>query len=210
MKRRCIRIAVALALALSALLPSAAARSGVSAAVSPVDLSLPAGYVPAGYVAVPANSYALTRAGMVPLLGNYLTGVFVHNGWSAGFHGWLEASDPSGAAFVTYDLFEFRTTAGAQSVLTPYLDLMSGTETVLSDSRLPAGAAVFLDTAGTYGPGKPFAAAEVVFCLHNVLADATGYYDGGDAAADNGAVAAAIGAVAPIAAWLRARSGEVK
>jgi hypothetical protein len=193
----------------SAMLPAYAADSSLIGVAKSTDLALPAANAPAGYVARPSQGYAITRATMRPMLGNHLTSAFEHYGWTSGYHGWLDAIDLRGNMFVTYDLFGFKSAAGAQAAQASYVGLIPGVESSITDRRMPKGASVFIDQTGTYGQGQPFVVVEIVFRTDNVLGDITGYYSGGDAVAANSATASTIAAASAIATWLNGQAHPV-
>jgi hypothetical protein len=189
---------------LIAVQPAHAASYGAAkgADAATVSLVLPAADVPPGFVPQPQRSFAISRAAMRGMLGNFVSQAFLKSGWTAGYHGWLDATSQQGNMFVTYDLYRFKTAASAQADQTLFQSLVSGVETPLVDARLPGNAMVYIDQTGTYGQDKPFVVVEVVFSSGSVLADIAGYFGGGDAAAANADASSTIAATSSVVSWL--------
>jgi hypothetical protein len=197
----------AILLLASCMTPARAATIDTIPIKSAADLTLPAENAPAGFTSNPSNGRAIDNAFMLTVLGRHMNYIFHKDGWTTGYHGWLDANNPAGDAFVTYDFYGFKKSAGAHAAVAPYLGLVLGVQNPVNDNSLPSNATVFIDGTGTYDPaGQPFTVVEIVFQVNNVLADVTGYYSGGDSAAADQATATTIEATAGLSDWLQAQS----
>lgn len=206
-----IGVLVAVLLAGSWLMPVRAADTNVIRVNSSAALIAPAAGVPANFTQRASLGQSISTIGLLPLLGKHITNVFQHNGWTAGYHGWLDSNDLGGDAFSTYDFYGFKDTAGAQKAASAYLGLVLGVQTPISDPRLPSNATVFIDGTGTYDPnGQPYTVVEIVFRVNNVVADVTGYNTGNSSADTDAARQTATIATASLASWLRTQSHPAK
>lgn len=204
---RLVGVFAAVLLLATCLLPARAADTDTITIKNATDLLLPAEDAPAGFTVNLANGRPINNAMLLTVLGKHMSYVFHKDGWTTGYHGWLDANDPTGDVFVTYDFYGFKKSAGARAAVASYLGLVLGVQNTVNDSRLPSNATVFIDGTGTYDPnGQPFTVVEIVFQVHNVLADITGYYAGGDASAADAARATTIAATAGLSDWLQAQS----
>jgi hypothetical protein len=202
----CAVLIVLLGLQGGAMLTRAAGSSPIDVSTA-ASLALPDSALPAGYTVQPMESYPITRASKLPQLGKELMAQFLREGWLSGYHGWLDATDRSWNAFLTYDFYGFKSTRGASNVTGSLAGLVLGVQTTVAAKRLPAGAQIFIDGTGSYGPEQlPFVAVEVVYRVQNVVADVTGYFAGSTVAATDAATSATISASAVLAAWLDRRS----
>ena len=87
------------------------------------------------------------------------------------------------------------------------LGLALGVQTPIAPGELPPNTEVFVDSTGTFGPNlTPFVAVEVEFNVQNVLADVTGYYEGGDNTAIDEATTGTIDAASSIGNWLASQT----
>jgi hypothetical protein len=188
-----------------------AADTTIIRATTASDLVLPASSVPPTFTLRASEGQAMSVTSLRPLLGRHLTGIFAKNGWTAGYHGWLDANDLRGDGFATYDVYGFKANAGARAAAPAYLGLILGVRTPISDRRLPSNASVFIDGTGTYNPsGLPFTVVEIVFRVDNVVADVTGYNTGNSAADTDAARETATLATVSLASWLHAQSHPAK
>ncbi len=167
-------------LLLAGMLPAGAATIKLIHVTRPADLRFPAAYVPSGFAVQPSKNQVLSDAVLKPLIGTHTLRIFHQNGWTTGYHGWLNAIDPTGAPFVTYDMFAFKSARGAQAAQDAFAQLVQGLEISTQGSSLPANTRTWTDGTETFGPNnQPFAVAEVVFHMANVLVNVTGFYAGG-------------------------------
>jgi hypothetical protein len=205
-------VGVVLALGLLALTLSPAQADSILVPVDgPGNLIIPNSALPAGYAAEPVQSNAMTFASLLPTLGKHAYALFQHDGWVAGYHGWLNSNDMTYKAFLTYDFYGFKTAAGAEAASNLVLGLALGVQTPTSQNGLPSNAEVFVDSTGDYGQDlKPFVAVEIVFRVQNVLADVTGYFEGGDSKTIDDATNGSISAASSIGNWLSGQTRTVK
>lgn len=196
-------LAVALLLA-SGLAPVFAAGDQLIPVTKPADLQIPAAQLPG--IFTPEKGQTLTDPVMAPLIGLHMLTIFHQSGLIAGYHGWLDGKDPTGAQFVTYDLYAFSAIKGARNARLAYQQLVLGVPLQNTDPSLPKSATIWTDGTGTFGPNnEPFAVAEIVFRVANVVGDITGYYAGGDAGAANEALHNATVATVACVHWLSSR-----
>jgi hypothetical protein len=214
MKTACTRLVGAFAVLLltaCCVSPALAADGATISVKKAADLMVPSQQAPAGFSVNQANGRVINNAMILTVLGKHLNYLFHTDGWTTGYHGWLDANDPSGDGFVTYDFYAFKTSAGASKAMASYEGLVLGVENPVNDSRLPANATVFIDGTGTYGAsGEPFTVVEIVFQVNNVLADVTGYYAGGDSNAADAARSTSIAATAGLYDWLQSQAHPVQ
>jgi hypothetical protein len=207
---RSIGVFVAFGLLVLTVLP-ARADSTLDLTGGPSSLAIPAAALPAGFSMDRSQSAPITRKSLLPTLGKHASAIFQRAGWVTGYHGWLDANDLTYNAFVTYDFYGFKSASGAAAANGLLLGLALGVQTPTSQAGLPADAEVFVDSTGDFGPAfKPFVAAEVIFRVQNVLADVTGYYEGGDAATIDAATSGSIAAASSIGNWLAGRTPSAK
>jgi hypothetical protein len=196
-------LAIALLLT-SGLAPAYAAGDGLITITKAADLMMPPTQVPAGFT--PDTGHPFTDNNMAPLIGLHMLAIFHQSGLIAGYHGWLDGQDPNGAPFVTYDLFGFASIKGARNARLAYQQLVLGVQLQSLDSSLPKSATVWTDGTGTFGPNnQPYAVAEIVFRVANVVGDVTGYYAGGGGDAIAAALHEATVATVACVHWLSTR-----
>ena len=168
------------------------------------DLAMPASQIPADFA--PGPGHPLTDNNLTPLIGLHMLTIFHQSGLIAGYHGWLDGKDPTGAPFATYDLFGFASIKGARNARLAYQQLVLGVSLQTSDSSLPKSATIWSDGTGTFGPNnQPFAVAEIIFRVANVVGDVTGYYAGGGEQATTAALHEATVATVACVHWLSTR-----
>ncbi len=207
---RSIVVVLALGLLALAVLPARASNTLVHVD-GPGSLAIPATAVPAGYTIDSSHSGAITRQSLLPTLGKHVSSLFQRDGWVTGYHGWLNATDLTYKAFVTYDFYGFKTANGAEVDTGYILGLALGVQTPTAQGRLPTDAEVFVDSTGEFGPELThFVAVEIVFRVQNVIADVTGYYEGGDSTTIDAATNGAIQAASSIDGWLASSAGNAR
>jgi hypothetical protein len=191
--------------------PVSATDTNLIRAQTPTDLALPAASVPPDFTPKVSASQPITTATMRPVLGKHVTLLFLKDGWTAGFHGWLDARQLQGDAFITYDFYGFKDSAGARAAAKSYLGLILGVQTQNNERHLPRNATLFIDGTGAYGPsGQPFTVVEIAFRVNNVLADVTGYYAGSSASATDAARKISVDAGVSLFGWLQSQSHPAK
>ena len=194
----------AIVLLVSSLAPGQAA-SDLITVTSARDLILPGAFVPEDLQPQPAQSMPISDKWLTPLIGHSMLSTFHRNGWIAGYHGWLSGRSDVGAPFVTYDLYGFKTDLGALISRTAYHSIVVGTPEQAGIEGLPRSAVIWTDT-GTFGPrNQPYASAEIVFRVANVVGDVTGFYAGSDATAVVNALHEASSTAIACAHWLSTR-----
>ena len=167
------------------------------------DLAFPVAQTPPGYIPQPAKTQAITTAMLQPVIGKAMLEKFQKSGYIAGYHGWMDATDPSHAAFATYDLFGFNTINGAQIARLAYQTLVQGLQSQIPDPALPKSAVIWTDNTGTFGAdNQPYAVAEILFRVANVVGDVTGFADGNDQTATDLALQQATGITVACVHWL--------
>jgi hypothetical protein len=175
------------------------------------SLTIPGAAVPNGFSVDGLQSYPITKSSLSTTLGEHASVLFQNDGWVTGYHGWLNADDLTYKAFVTYDFYGFKTESGAAAASNLMLGLALGVQTPMAPGKLPPNTEVFVDSTGTFGPDlKPFVAVEVVFYVQNVLADVTGYYEGGGSTATDDATTGSIDAASGIGSWLASQTRNSK
>ena len=203
-------VVLALGLLVLTLLPAQADDSLVQLGGSG-SLTIPSAAVPNGFSVDAMQSNPISRSVLSATLGDYASSLFQENGWALGYHGWLNSNNLTYKAFVTYDFYGFKTASGAAASSSVMLGLALGVQTPIAPGKLPPNTEVFVDSTGTFGPNlTPFVAVEVEFNVQNVLADVTGYYEGGDNTAIDEATTGTIDAASSIGNWLASQTHSSK
>jgi hypothetical protein len=159
------------------LAPVFAAGDPMIAVSRPTDLAMPASQIPPDFTA--GHGQALTDSALAQQIGLHTLTILHQSGMIAGYQGWLNGTSATGAPFVTYDLFAFNSTKGARNARLAYQQLVLGVQLQNTDDSLPKSATVWTDGTGTFGPdNQPYAVAEIVFRVANVVGDVTGFYAG--------------------------------
>src|SRR6185312_13038485 len=111
-----------------------------------------------------------------PLYGTKIRKIFAQNGFAFGYHGWLDGANTPDAPFVTYDMYAFGSSRGAQTGLDTIVSVVQGLETTSLSSTLPPNARTWTDGTETYGQtNQPFSVSEVLFHQGNVLVNVVAY-----------------------------------
>lgn len=197
-------VLAAVLLLAGSLAPAFAAADPMIAVSRPTDLAMPASQIPSAFTA--GQGQALSDAALVPQIGLHTLAIFHQSGLIAGYQGWLNGTNAEGAPFVTYDLFGFNSVKGARNARLAYQQLVLGVQLQNTDSSLPKSATVWTDGTGTFGPdNQPYAVAEIVFRVANVVGDVTGFYAGAGSDALTAALNQATATTVACVHWLSSR-----
>jgi hypothetical protein len=156
-----------------------AAGMGPIQVTKATDLRLPASAIPSGFTAHRARENGITSARLGSLYGAKIRKVLDQNGFTLGYHGWLDGSNTPDAPFVTYDMYAFGSSRGAQAGLDTIVGVVQGLETTSLGSTLPPNARTWTDGTETFGStNQPFSVSQVLFHQSNVLVNVVAYNTG--------------------------------
>jgi len=196
----------ALVLLFACLVPARAAAMGPIKVANASDLSLPATDTPAGFTARPDRDQLVSLAILRSWFGAHLQSALSHEGFQVGYHGWLDGTGTPDLPFVTYDMYAFGSSRGAQAGQTTMSRLVQGLQTASQDARLPSTTTTWTDGTETFGAGnQPFAVSEVVFQQANVLVIVVAFNQGGTADAISEALRNATTVAVSCETFLKAR-----
>lgn len=171
-----------LLLVFGCLVPARAAPMGPIKVANASDLSLPATDTPPGFTARPDRDQLVSPAILRSWYGAHLQGSLKHEGFLVGYHGWLDGAGTPDLPFVTYDMYAFGSSQGAQAGQATLSRLVQGLQTASQDARLPSNTTTWTDGTETFGAGnQAFAVSEVVFQQANVLVIVVAFNQGGTA-----------------------------
>ncbi|HEY8287313.1 MAG TPA: hypothetical protein VIJ28_23240 [Chloroflexota bacterium] len=205
-RRTWVGVFAALALVFACLAPARAASMGPIKVANASDLSLPATDTPAGFSARPDKDELVSPGTLRSWFGAHLQSALNHEGFLVGYHGWLDGPDIADLPFVTYDMYAFGSSRGAQAGQLTLSRLVQGLQTSSQDKRLPSNTTTWTDGTETFGAGnQPFAVSEVVFQEANILVTIIAFNQGGTADAISEALRNATTVAVSCETFLKAR-----